>query len=34
MNRCWMRVKRVLGEIWLGITISERNRHRSGWGKF
>ncbi len=28
------KIKRVLGEIWLGFTIAEQNRNKSQWGKF
>jgi hypothetical protein len=33
IKRFWKSVKRLFGQIWLGITIAESNRHRSGMGK-
>lgn len=33
-NTLLKKIKKVLGEIWLGFTIAEQNRNKSQWGKF
>ena len=34
MKKVLGKVKRVLGEIWLGFKIAEENKNKSQWGKF
>ena len=33
-NTLLKKIKRTLGEIWLGFKIAERNKNKSQWGKF
>jgi hypothetical protein len=34
MKNIVQKIKRVLGEVWLGFKIAEENRNKSQWGKF